>query len=205
MNKYLNPTETIVTITKMKYKNAMVPLLLVVVSVGLDYFFAFEYSRYLSLFGLIVFLITLRVYRLNNVTNITSNNALVSPISGKVTSIEKTDTEIIVTINKNFHNTSDIRLSAAADFVKLESCSDEVTRPLKKHHLPTINDKISSNWFVKGSNVHYFPKHNDLQGSLIGLLLGCGSCIYTFPTSISLSVIEGDPVKSGETIIGTIQ
>ena len=202
MRNRKDPPELLVIITRMKYKAASVPLALVVISLTLEHFFAFQYSKYVSLFGLLLFLITLQIFRINTANHDDTTESLLSPISGSVSSIEKTDTDIIVTIDKRFFHSSDIRLSAANDYVKLEGIQTSNNKPQKKHHLPAINELSKSNWFVKGHYIFYFSNHSNSKGALIGLLLGPGCCLLTLPASFDLQISQGETLRSGETIIG---
>ena len=117
MSKY-TPIEYLTKIQKLKYKAAILPILLVIISFGLNMIYVIDLAKYFSVIGLfwyIFIIIQFRVTR-NHPPEIEAE-IILSPIYGKVTKIE----DGFITIKKGLFQSADIRYAGKNIEVKIKS------------------------------------------------------------------------------------
>ena len=107
MSEY-TPIEYLTKIQKLKYKAAIFPILLVIISFGLNMIFEFDQAKYLSVIGLIWYIFIIIQFRVRrNYPPESETEIVLSPIYGKVTKIEGNS----ITIKKGLFHAADIRHS----------------------------------------------------------------------------------------------
>ncbi len=194
------PPETILLISKLKFLRALVPLAIIIVALILQNYYDLDNARYLSLLALGYFLFIMLIYRINKTIDETDRDSLLSPIYGKVVSLEDEKAYSLITIKKSFLHPADIRLSQDNDTIESSNHSSEKNR--KVQELSSDNRYSLNRWQLTGKNVHYFPATNRIKGTLIGIIPGNGLCRYRLPKNFSLHVDLGDKLSAGISIIG---
>ena len=117
MSEY-TPVEYLTKIQKLKYKAAIFPILLVIISFGLNMIFELDQAKYLSIIGLIWYIFIIIRFRIRrNYPPENENEIILSPIYGKVIKIENN----LITIKKRFLQPADIRYSGKNIIVKITS------------------------------------------------------------------------------------
>ena len=117
MSEY-TPVECLTKIQKLKYKAAIFPILLVVISFILNLFFELDQAKYLSIFGLIWYIFIIIQFRVRrNYPPESETEIILSPIYGKVTKIENNS----ITIKKGVFQSADIRYPGQNIEVKIDS------------------------------------------------------------------------------------
>ncbi len=112
------PIEYLTKIQKLKYRAAILPVLLVIFSFGLNMIYEIDQAKYFSVIGLfwyILIIIQFRVTR-NHPPEIEAE-IILSPIYGKVTKIE----DGFITIKKGLFQSADIRYAGQNIQVKIKS------------------------------------------------------------------------------------
>ena len=112
------PIGYLAKIQKLKYKAAIFPILLVFISFGLNMIFELDQAKYLSIIGLIWYILIIIQFRVRrNYPPESENEIVLSPIYGRVTKIEDNS----ITIKKGFFQAADIRYSGQNVEVKIDS------------------------------------------------------------------------------------
>ncbi|MCF7857794.1 MAG: hypothetical protein K9N07_00515 [Candidatus Cloacimonetes bacterium] len=102
------PLEYVTKIQQLKYKTAVFPILLVIISFGLNFFFALDLVKYLTLIGLVWYIIILMIFRIKrNYPPLSDSEIIVAPIYGKISKIEGN----VITITKSYFQPADLRYS----------------------------------------------------------------------------------------------
>ena len=117
MSNY-TPVEYLTKIQKLKYRAAIFPILLVIISFGLNMIFELDQAKYLSIIGLIWYIFIIIQFRVRrNYPPESETEIILSPIYGKVTKIEDNS----IAIKKGFFQAADIRYSGQNIEVKIDS------------------------------------------------------------------------------------
>lgn len=133
MSEY-TPVEYLTKIQKLKYKAAIFPILLVFISFGLNMIFELDQAKYLSIIGLIWYILIIIQFRVRrNYPPESETEIILSPIYGKVIKIE----DNLISIKKSFFQAADIRYSGQNIEVKINS--KKVTY-FEEH--PTLTGKL---------------------------------------------------------------
>ncbi|RLC52865.1 MAG: hypothetical protein DRI23_01815 [Candidatus Cloacimonadota bacterium] len=173
MNEF-NPESYLLKIQKQKYKIAIFPILIVIISFFLHSSFQFTFLKYFSLAGLLGYVFVLMLHKVNKtVPPVCEQKHLLSPISGKIASTNNNKIEII----KSIFDPIDIRCS-------------------------TSSDKIDIIW--KNKKPLFFEEHCQINGKLIGMLIGKVNCVLKLPDEYKIEVEDGQKVFAGETILARI-
>jgi hypothetical protein len=98
MNEF-NPELYLLRIQKQKYKIATFPILVVVIGFFLHSSFQFAFLKYVSLAGLLGYIFVIMLHKVNKAVPPTcESSCILSPISGKISSIDSRSIEIIKSI-----------------------------------------------------------------------------------------------------------
>ena len=117
MSEY-TPVEYLTNIQKLKYKAAIYPILLVIISFGFNMIFELDQAKYLSIIGLIWYIFIIIKFRVRrNFPPESEIEIILSPIYGKITKIE----DNFITIKKGIFNSADIRFAGQNIKVKIIS------------------------------------------------------------------------------------
>ncbi len=112
------PVEYLSKIQKLKYKTAVFPILLVIISFGSNLLFDIDQAKYLSVIGLIWYIFIIIQFRITrNFPPESETKIIISPIYGKVTKIEDGS----ITIKKGIFRSADIRYAGQNIEVKIKS------------------------------------------------------------------------------------
>lgn len=201
MNDY-NPPKNLLAIAKIKFKWALLPIGIIVISLALQMLYDIGNLRYLSIFALLYYLVLLLLFRIDKAIGPAEENELLSPIHGKVIAIHEQDKENLIVIRKLFHHPADLRLSDDNDLIDLENAGKKIDSILKHQKLSYSNEQVNSKWTLKGRNIYYFPESGRMKGILTGIIPGNGICSYHLPKEFTLNVEKGEKVEAGVSIIG---
>ncbi|MCK5050096.1 MAG: hypothetical protein KAS53_00045 [Candidatus Cloacimonetes bacterium] len=117
MSNY-TPVEYLTKIQKLKYKAAIFPILLVIISFGLNLIFEIDQAKYLSVIGLIWYIFIIIRFRITrNYPPESETKNILSPIYGKVIKIEDSS----ITIKKGIFQSADFRYTGQNIEVKIKS------------------------------------------------------------------------------------
>ena len=112
------PVEYLAKIQKLKYKAAVFPILLVIISFGTNLLFDIDQAKYLSVIGLIWYIFIIIQFRITrNYPPESETEIILSPIYGKVTKIEGGS----ITIKKGSFQSADFRYTGQNIEVKIKS------------------------------------------------------------------------------------
>jgi len=115
MNKF-NPEQYLLKIQKQKYKIAILPILVVVIGFFFHSSFQFTFLKYVSLAGLLGYVFVIMLHKVNKaVPPVCEQKHILSPISGKITSIKNNKIEI----EKSIFDPIDIRCSTSSDKIDI--------------------------------------------------------------------------------------
>lgn len=133
MSEY-TPVKYLTKIQKLKYKAAIFPILLVVISFVLNMFFELDQAKYLSIIGLIWYIFIIIQFRVRrNYPPESETEIVLSPIYGRVSKIENNS----ITIKKGFFQSADIRYLGQNIEVKIDS-----RKVIYFEEQPTLNGKL---------------------------------------------------------------
>ena len=170
MNEF-NPEQYLLKIQKQKYKIAIFPILIVVISFFLHSSFQFTILKYVSLAGLLGYVFVIMLHKVNKaIPPVCENSCILSPISGKISSIDNNKVEII----KSIFDPIDIRYS-------------------------NFSDKIDIIW--KNKKPLFFEENCQLPGKLIGMIIGKSKCVLQLSDDCEIEVVIGKKIIAGETIL----
>jgi hypothetical protein len=175
-------------IQALKYKYALLPLSLVIMSYFLSYKLPRQSVQILSIIGLVLYLLTLYKFRLGRSSYASNSDNIISPISGKVKFVEEDESLVKIVIYKNFLDVCVIRFSFENDFWEND---------LLRNSKTNIQCEFSSKKIIK--NVI----NQSLQGEIAGFNLSKMTCTVSLPKDkIKLEVKEGDKCIAGKTTLG---
>lgn len=103
-----NPFEVISKIHSQKYKTAIIAFVLVATGFLLNLLLNISWAKYLTLFGLLVYIFILIIFKFNKIIPEITAGEIVSPINGKIISIS--DNEII--IEKGIFSPAEFRIAS---------------------------------------------------------------------------------------------
>jgi hypothetical protein len=170
MEKY-TPTENLLKIQKMKYKEAIIPILLVFSGFAINYINPYSFVKFMSLLGLIGFLFISLKYRIKK--NIPpEGNDCYSPVYGVIKEVDRDDGKII--INKRFFSPADFRCVFTDQNIDLH---------------------------VQKGKLTLFESNCSLPGKLIGILPLSALITCKIPLEYEITVNTDQSVIAGETII----
>lgn len=196
-----SPPETLLAITKIKYQRAVLPLLLIIVIILGDGYVGLGYLRYLSLFGLAWFLLIQASYRVNKSILETSEDEIVSPISGIVNSVDREADVTSLVVKKPLHFPADIRYAADNQTIDSTPIIDSAKSANRLKELK-LSGEESLTLSIAGKNVLFFPQARKKKGVLAGIVSGSGLCKVSLPNSFSSTVKVGDRLEAGSSVIG---
>ena len=107
-----NPLEYLTKIQSLKYRAAKLPIIIVIVSFGINMIFKVDIVKYCALLGLFFYVFVLMRYRIKKqVPPENSDTAILSPIHGKIFQIDANQ----IKIKKHLLEAADFRCSSRED------------------------------------------------------------------------------------------
>ncbi len=104
-------------IQKAKFKRALIPILIVIISFILNGLYNYEIIKYFALSGLIWYLWIFFQFKINKIfISEDKKNAVLSPISGKVIDLNEAN----IKIKKSIFNTAEIRCSSGDEKISIQ-------------------------------------------------------------------------------------
>ncbi len=112
------PIEYLTKLQKLKYRAAIFPIILVFVSFGINIIFEIDQAKYLSIIGLLWYIIIIMKFRVRrNYPPESKSEIILSPIYGKIIKID----DNLITINKGVFQPADLRYSGQNIEVEIKS------------------------------------------------------------------------------------
>ena len=172
----------------LKYKYALIPLVLVVGSFFLSNKLPQNIVQILSTTGLILYLMILFKFRLGRVGIEMESNAILSPISGKIKSINEDNSKVEIKIVKNNFDSCAIRFTFADDEWE-NNC--------------LINQNTDIKCEFSSEKILINKSEQSRQALLAGFILQPTECLISFPKEkIKANVKIGDKCFAGRTTLG---
>lgn len=190
-----NPFALVKQIKRKQYLRQIPAILVIIAGICLQYWFphgGFLYypALVIALGGIAWDLWILGSFRYNDKIAAPEAGTIVSPLEGKVKFIRQTNDLTLINISKTFLDELEIR-SPHPDCV----IEDEML----KLHLPagTISFRFNAREVV------WFERPDFSTGSLIGMMIGAGSCTISMPQAIQSKLKVGADISSGQSVITT--
>ncbi len=171
MEKF-NPTAYLLKIQKIKYTEAIIPILIIFSGFAINFIKPYSFVKYLSLLGLLGFLFISLKYRIRKNIPPEENGVILSPVYGVICNLNNAAGTFI--IKKGFFTSADYRC-------------------------PT-SDKEMVFEVTKGK-CELFESDCQLPGKLIGVLPLSAEILCKSPEDYQLEIEEGQKVTAGETIL----
>jgi len=171
IEKY-NPLEILVKIQKLKYNEAIVPIIFILSGFVINFIKPYSFVKYLSLLGLFLYLIITIKYHVKKNIPPAEDNIVLSPVYGLVKKVD-IETNLLV-IKKGLLSPADYRCN----------CNDE---------------KVETQ--VREGKLTIFDTDCRLPGKLIGVLPLTALLICKFPEDYLITISPGQKLISGETIL----
>lgn len=199
-----NPQQVLLAISRIKYRKALIPLIIVIGAFFIQMSSGNPNLRYLSLLGLIYYLFLLLIFRVNRYPVEPDDTTVLSPVNGKVIKIESDESGEIIFINKNFLQAADIRFSTGDERPDHIVVTETNTETVKRNELSFTDNKNLTGWTLKGNSIFFFPGTPVQQGVLTGIIPGNALCVYRLTPKITLRVKTSDKVEAGITVLGSM-
>lgn len=164
-----NPIDHINRIQKIKYKQALLPIILIVASFLISFFYENEMLKYAALFGLIWYVWIFMQFKIIKIPlPENSENSLLSPITGKV--IDLNEAELL--LKKSWLNSVEIRCIGKNEKITINWTKE----PVLFESDCSLPGRLIG--FVKGKTICKitFPKHYELN-VVCGQKIEAGNCI----------------------------
>ena len=126
-------------------------------------------------------------YRYRQRIPLPPENALVSPVQGKIAYIRRNDDNTLINIHKSLFDRVELRSPHSTAF--LDNGVIQFETPGGKAYI-RLNFK----------KPYWFSEPDFTTGNLIGMVTGSGSCTISLPGKVSLNLKTGDNIDAGETI-----
>lgn len=171
MEKY-NPTDYLIKIQKIKYSEAIIPILLVFFSFAINFIKPDSFVKYLSLLGLLGFFFISFKYRIRKNIPPQEPDVVLSPVYGIINDLDiSTNT---FKIRKGIFTPADYRYPGETEKVEFK--------------------------LTKGNRT-LFETTSHLAGKLIGILPLAAEISCKLPEELEIKVKAGQKVIAGETIL----
>ncbi len=184
---YSDP-KLLMRIKKMQYRSQIPSLALLILSFLISFVFASFNMRYPSLFLSIVSLIWfmyLRVcYRIKEKIPAPNPENLVSPVTGKVSSLKRSSDLYQLKIAKSFLDVVEIRCPHAS------AVWDGEALRVEYQEVPLV-------FRFEAANLQIFPESEMKPGNLIGMIVGKAMCSISLPQSLVSKLKPGDICEAG--------
>jgi len=191
MNEIFNPIHVQLAIQKYKYKYAVIPLSIVLIPFLLSTKSEASYLRYISVTGLICFLIVLFFFRLRKTIPEIREGEILAPMNGVIVKVTKSANQTVIILGKKWYHYSDIRTTTEEDSI------DATQLTIKNHMAQWKITSVRTRLYENGT-VGY-------KGRLIGIVPFNCSAELSIKGKFSLNVKEGDKVESGITVLAEIK
>jgi len=188
------PTEILLKVAKYKHQAALPGFIIIAISFfGIDIFSELYFLKYLSLIGLFWFIFIMAIYRINKIIVINNDGNPVAPIDGKVVAITEINDNIVVKIKRSLFERIDIRQSLSEDFVVTNN-----------QNICVENGTKNITYCINGWKTILIRNTPKIKSNIMGVIIGNGNCVYTFPKSFKKAINIGDKTSAGETIIAYV-
>ncbi|MCD4828575.1 MAG: hypothetical protein K8R90_03985 [Candidatus Cloacimonetes bacterium] len=187
IQKY-NPTSIFIDVMRLKYRMLIPSIALIVVSFVANFYVETPVLRWLSVVALLGYFVVFFAYRLRRLTPPDEPGAILSPVCGKVTAVTEHPTETVIVIRKRMFDPADVRSALAGEV------------PADTRTVRSIGGDVS--WQIAAGRFHLLDDRPGLQGRLMGVFPFGGEARVTLSKDWEVSVVPGQPVSAGETVIG---
>lgn len=179
-------------IKRMQYRSQIPPLALLVLSFLISFVFASYNMRYpsliLSLISLIWFMYLRACYRIREKIAAPKTEQLLSPITGKVSSLKRSSDLYQLKIAKSFVDVVEIRCPHGSAFWEGEN-------------LRVVYQEVPLVFRFEAVNLHIFKEIDMKPGNPIGMIVGNAMCSISLPQSLVTMLKPGEICEGGVTTI----
>ena len=192
-----NPLLLVKQIKRKQYLRQIPPILVIILGIGLQFWFPSGKILYypalaLAIGGIIWDLWILGSFRYNDKIVQPPEGVVVSPLEGKIKFIRQNPDLTLINISKSFLDELEIR--SPHDKTIFED-------DMLKLHLESGTVSFRFN----AREVIWFERPDFSTGSLIGMMIGAGSCTVSLPHGIDSELKTGDDISCGQSMITTIK
>ena len=192
-----NPLLLVKQIKRKQYLRQVPPILVIILGIGLQYWFPSGKILYypaliLAVGGIIWDLWILGKFRYNDKIVEPAEGVVVSPLEGKIKFIRQTPDLTLINISKSF-----------IDELEIRSPHDKTVFEEDMLKLPLDIGTISFRFNAR--EVIWFEHPDFSTGNLIGMMIGAGSCTISLPHGIDSELKVGEDISSGQSLITTIK
>ncbi len=181
-----NPLLFLKIARKEKYKFLSVPIVVILINFVLILKYQTPYVEYISTVFFILYLFISYFYKIEKPNIEINESNLLAPITGKVKKVTFNQDNYSIIIQKPLFSTCEIRTMTNTDSINSLSENSEVS------------------WAIKSSRVKIFSdKSPHPQGQLIGINAGACELCVIIPLEYELSVVEGQHLICGKSILAT--
>lgn len=182
---FQNPIDYLSRARKEKYKWLLIPIFVIMINFILKQIWNIPYIEYASAFFFIVYMIISYIFRIEKPAIEINESNLLAPVTGKIISINKEENCYCLTIEKALLSGCEIRTMTNTDLINTD-------------------DKNELSWTIPQNKVRIFTQRNPHpQGQLIGIVPGKCDLLINIPQDYELSIIPGQKIQSGATILAT--
>jgi len=175
MQEELNPLEYLIKIQRIKLRFLALPIFIVICGLGLNLLLKIDFFKYLSLLGLILYFILQILYHIHRIYQFDEDTGAFIAPVSGIV-IGIEDQEVL--IKKRWFQPADLRAPCI-----YETAPFEITL----------------------GKIYLFQTESHLAGKLIGLVPGSIICRCLIPSDYVIIVKPSEKVRSGETILASIQ
>ncbi|MBW6513827.1 MAG: hypothetical protein K0B87_03620 [Candidatus Syntrophosphaera sp.] len=175
-----------------QFRKQVPPLILLALAIGLNAAFPrndlYSWALGLALVAIAWFLFIGLCHRFKQRIPLPTEGAILSPIQGRIDFVRGEGGLTLLGIRKVLFDGVEIRSPHGTCHLE-----DWVL------HLASGAERISFRFAFK--NIRWFPEADYSAGKIIGMAVGAGSCVVTFPGEPVLAVKPGDPVDAGDLLV----
>ncbi len=180
----------------LQFRSQMPALLLLLLALALNYIFPsanlYNLALLLAIVAIAWFLYLALCYRYRQRIPIPPEGSLLSPVQGRIRSVQGNGDITLVNIRK-----------MVFDSVEIRSPHQDCTLEDGVLHLPSAAGKISFRFNIP--RVIWFDDPDFSTGNIIGMAVGAGNCTITLPGNLDLDLKPGMALDAGNPIISNLQ
>ena len=145
----------------------------------------YDVALIIAILAIAAYIIVGLCYRYRQRIPIPPENAIVSPVQGKIAYIRRIDDNTLINIRKSLFDRVEFRSPHSSAY--LENGVVQFETPAGKAYI-RLNFK----------RPYWFSEPDFTTGNLIGMVTGSGSCTISLPGKVSLNFQAGDNIDAGE-------
>jgi len=195
MTEHTEPTKVLITDTKtlhkiksMQLRKQMLPIVIVVLLLIANIVYPQRIYFYPALLAFGWFLLARILFRTKNKISAPEPGTFVSPVCGRVKSLQRGEDATLVTLRKSWLDVVELRLPYPD--LRLESN--------RNWSFETASGKVEIT--IESKHITFFDNKN-ITGDVIGVIPSSAIITINVPAGIFVKIKDGQPVFGGETVI----